>query len=96
MLLSFASWLLLLLQALMLVATAFVLPMRLPLRFIPYFFYTIGVGAAWLAYAVLAMLFDGVVGNDIPGIGYLLLGFLGWALGSAIWLYRRRLDREFR
>ena len=82
------SWLLLILQLVMLAATAFVVPLILRPRWTGYFLYTIGAGILWLAYTVAAMLFDSKAGKDVPGIGYLLIGFVGWGIGSAIYLFR--------
>ena len=34
--------------------------------------------------SVLAMLLDGVIGNDVPGIGYLVEGFISGAIGVSV------------
>ena len=88
MTLSQVSWLMLVVQLVLLTVTAFVAPLKLRPRIGRYLCYTIAACVAWLAYAIAAMLFDSKAGHDVPGIGYLLIGFLGWLVGSGIFLVR--------
>jgi hypothetical protein len=70
------------------VCTAFVLPLTLRPRWIAYSLYTLGTAVVWLVYSVLMLFCDGWLGKDMPGIGYLLIGFLSWCLGSAIYVQK--------
>jgi hypothetical protein len=90
---SFQSWLLLAAMLALLIATGFIAPRKLRPSFLNWFVYTVAAAILWLAYAIGAMLFDSKTGQDVPGIGYILPGFLGWILGS--WtFYSRALRKE--
>jgi hypothetical protein len=82
--LSLLSWLLLAVQLVLFAATALFAPPVLRPRFLRYLAYSVIAAAAWLAYAVVAMLFDAKVNNDVPGAGYLVVGFAAWVIGSII------------
>jgi len=79
---------LLFLQIALVVLTAWVLPMRIKpgkggvITFI--FFSFIG----WVFYTILAMFADGYLGNDVPGIGYLVIGFIAGTIGIIVCLIR--------
>ncbi|SRR6266516_2205554 len=87
---SYISWLLFILQLVLLASTGFLAPIKMQPRLGHYLCYTVGDAVAWLAYAIAAMLFDGRVGNDVPGGGYLFVGLLGWLVGSGIFLVRAK------
>src|SRR5438034_3619544 len=82
--LSLLSWLLLVLQIALFAVTALVAPMVLRPRLLRYLAYCVIAAVAWLAYAVAAMLFDSKAKIDVPGIGYLLVGFISWLIASII------------
>ena len=42
----------------------------------------------WMAYAMIAMFFDSWRRADIPGFGYLVLGFMAWMVGSVIFMVK--------
>jgi hypothetical protein len=86
--LSLLSWFLLALQVVLFTATALVVPIVLRPRILRYFAYCAIAAVAWLAYAVAAMLFDSTAKIDVPGIGYLLVGFVAWLIGSVIFAVR--------
>jgi hypothetical protein len=86
--LSAISWLLLLVQVALFAATALA-PFWFRPHFLRYFVYSVLGSGIWMGYAVAAMLFDSKVNNDVPGIGYLLPGFLGWLIGTVIFGVRR-------
>jgi len=87
---SYISWLLFILQLVLLASTGWLAPVKMQPRLGHYVCYTVAVAVAWLAYAVAAMLFDAKVGNDVPGGGYLFIGLLGWLVGSGIFLVRAK------
>jgi hypothetical protein len=82
--LSLLSLLLLGLQVVLFGVTAFIAPFVVRPNLWRYLAYSALVALTWLAYAVAAMLFDGKTKNDVPGIAYLLHGFLGWLIGTVI------------
>ena len=43
---------------------------------------------------MMAMLVDIVLKTDVPGIGYLVMGFIAWIIGFTILIYRRRVSKE--
>ena len=94
MTLSAISWLLLAVQIALFAGTALVAPIVLRPRLLRYCVYSVVAAAAWFAYAVVAMLFDGKVNNDVPEIGYLLVGFFGWVIGSFIFGVRARRTKH--
>ena len=87
-LLSVASWGLLFLEIALFALTVWLLPTRLRTKWYGYFVFLAIIIPLWLGLAVISMLFDGIAGNDIPGIGYLLLGFLAGGIGSIVYLRR--------
>ncbi len=91
---SLLSWLLLIVQLGLLASTAFIAPVLLRPRLLTYIVYSVLAAIVWLGYAVGAMFFDGKVGNDAPGVGYLLIGFAGWLVGSAVFGFRARQARR--
>jgi vacuolar-type H+-ATPase subunit I/STV1 len=93
--LSSLSWLLLAVQIALFAITASVAPIVLRPRLVGYCVYSVTAAGAWLAYAVAAMRFDWTVNNDVPGVGYLLVGFAAWLIGSLIFGIRaQRTKRE--
>lgn len=82
------SWLLLIVQLGLLASTAIIAPVLLRPRLLTYIIYSVLAAIVWLGYAVGAMCFDAKVGNDVPGVGYLLMGFIGWLIGSAVFGFR--------
>jgi len=91
--LSQFSVLLLATQLVLLAATMLLGPLFLRPRWIAYLLYTGAVGILWFAYAVVAMFFNSKAGHDVPGIGYLVIGFIGWIIGSVIFLFRIRRNK---
>lgn len=87
---SLLSWLLLIVQLGLLASTAFIAPVLLRPRLFTYIVYSVLVAVVWVGYMLGATFFDGKVGNDVPGIGYLLIGFIGWLVGSAVFGSRAR------
>ena len=53
-------------------------------RLLSHLAYSLIAAVAWLAHAVAAILVDSKARLDTPGIGYLLVGFIGWLIGSVI------------
>ena len=94
MTLSQISWLLLVVQVVALACTALVAPVMLRPDRSRYLVYTMAAGVFWLAYAVGAMLFDSKTGNDVPGIGYVLVGLCGWIFGTGVFLFRARRSAQ--
>lgn len=84
------SQFLLIIQLVLLACTAFVGPFVLRARWLGYLLYTVVAGLLWFAYTIAAMFFDSKVGNDVPGAGYLFLGFVAWLVGSVIYIMRIR------
>ena len=78
----------LLLQISLMAFTAWFLPTRLTTRSYGFLIFIFVVPAAWLCFSVLAMLLDGITGNDIPGVGYLVEGFISGAVGFFIYASR--------
>jgi hypothetical protein len=91
--LSAISWLLLFLQ-IVLFATTALAPFRFRPNFLRYFVFSVLGFVVWFAYAIAAMLFDSKVKNDVPGIGYLIPGFLGWLIGTVIFAVRRTRNHD--
>jgi hypothetical protein len=85
---SYLSWLLLLLQLGLFAGTAFIAPVLLRPRLTIYLFYSVFAAVLWLAYTIGAMFFDSAVHNDVPGAGYLFIGFVSWFIGTAILGFR--------
>lgn len=90
MTLSNISLLLLVMQVLLLVGTMFFGPLFLQACWKPYLCYTIVVGVVWFAYTIVAMVYNSEAGIDVPGFGYMVVGFIGWIFGSAIYILRIR------
>jgi hypothetical protein len=65
----------------LMIATAFVVPLKLPSRRKWYFVYTGVSGITWFVFAVVAMFWW-----PEPGIGVILLGFLSWLLGTVVFI----------
>jgi hypothetical protein len=65
----------------LMIATALVAPLKMPRRWSWYFVYTGASGIAWLAFAVVAMLW-----RTEPGMGVILLGFLSWTFGTLVFI----------
>ena len=65
-------------------ATAFVAPTRLRPTILRYLAYSFIAAVVWMASAVAEMFYNSKAKLDVPGIGYLLLGFVGWVIGSVI------------
>ena len=78
----------LIVQVLLLAATAFIAPLSLRPRWVTYVLYTFAAVVLWLAYTVAAMVLDSKAGKDVPGGGYLFVGLLSWIVGSAVFLFR--------
>jgi hypothetical protein len=90
MILKILDWLMLLVQVGLLAATAIVAPVRMQPRLRQYLTYSVVVGLVWFVFTVAAMFFDGATHNDVPGGGYLALGFFGWFVGSGVFAFRAR------
>ena len=88
MLLSALSIGLLLLQIVLIACTAWFLPRRLPKRWFSLPLFILITLIVWISYAVGAMLFDGLVQNDVPGIVYLIPGFLSGIAGAFVHLFQ--------
>ena len=82
----------LLIQIFLIAITAWFLPTRLTTRKYGFLIYIFGVPAIWICFSVLAMLADGVTGNDVPGVGYLVEGLISGLIGFLI--YGSRLSRK--
>jgi hypothetical protein len=82
------SLLLLAIQILLLVGTAFLGPLLLRPSGVNFIIYSLIVLTLWVTYAVAALFFNSGVGRDVPGAGYLIIGFVGWIVGSTIYLLR--------
>lgn len=67
---------LLIIQIALFVGTAWLVPARLRLSWLWYFLYTLASAVLWIAYSLAVLFFDKNSGNDVPAIGYLLLGTL--------------------
>jgi hypothetical protein len=81
------SWILLALGVALLILTIFG-PCFLNLTWWKYALYSFSVGILWCGYTVIVMPINDKVGTDVPGIGYLFLGFLAWLIGSTVFLCR--------
>ncbi len=84
----FVGILLLAIEIALLIYTAFVVPLKLRARWVAYLLYTLGAIAVWLCYIIAMMFVDSALGNDVPGFGYAILGFISWVVGSAIFVSR--------
>ena len=80
------------LQLLLIAFTVWFLPTRLTTKPLGLLIFILAVPLLWVAYSGLALLVDGLIGNDVPGIGYLLLGFVSGVIG--LFVYVRRRSRE--
>lgn len=76
------GWLLLALQIALFAVTAFVAPTRIRPTLLRYLAYSFVVAVTWMGYAVAAMFYDSKAKVDVPGFGHLLLGIIGWLIGS--------------
>ena len=65
----------------LMIATAFVAPLKVPGRWIWYFVYTGVSGITWFVFAVATMFWW-----PEPGFGVILLGFLSWLIGTAVFI----------
>ena len=79
----------LVLQIAVIVFTVWFLPTRLASKRFGLGLFIGAVPTTWFGYSVAAMLLDGLIGNDVPGIGYLLLGFVSGLVGLAVFFSQR-------
>jgi hypothetical protein len=75
------------LQIALLILTIFG-PCYLKLKWWKYVLFSLLVGMLWIGYAIIVMPVNDMVGTDVPGAGYLALGFLAWLIGSALFFCR--------
>jgi len=88
--LSAFSWALLAAQVVLIAFTAWFMPTRLRRTRAGFVIYILSTLIAWSCYTALAIVCDTLAGNDIPGIGYLVLGAVSGFIGIII--YARRPD----
>ena len=69
--------------------TVWFFPTRLTTKWFGIVIFIFTVSLLWFAYAVLAMVIDGLLGNDVPGVGYLALGFVSGVIGFFVYGGRR-------
>ena len=86
--LSVLSLVMLVAQVVLLGYTALFLPRRIGRGILSYVGYSAGVFGLWVVFAVLAMLLDSAMKVDVPGLGYLVIGGVGWVVGSIVWIWR--------
>lgn len=79
---------LLVIQIILVLITVWIIPVRLKLCKSGAFKFLFFVLFAWTAYTMLAILFDGYLRNDVPGIGYLVVGFISGVLGGFVYMVR--------
>ena|SRR5205085_7562585 len=82
------------LQLLLIAFTVWFLPTRLTTKWFGCLIFFVLIPLLWLAYSVSAMLIDGLVGSDVPGIGYLLVGFASGVIGFCIYVRRRMREKN--
>jgi hypothetical protein len=81
-------------QILLLGFTVWFLPTRLTVRRVGLLIFVLGLPVVWLAFSVLAMLLDGLTGNDVPGVGYLVEGFVSGVIGFFVYVRRRSREKN--
>src|SRR5258708_5275433 len=84
----FVGILLLVIETAFIICTAFVGPLRLRPHWVAYALYTLSAIVVWFLYAIAMMFADAALGNDVPGFGYVALGFISWVVGSVIFVSR--------
>lgn len=82
------------LQLVLIAFTVWFLPTRLTTKWVGGLIFIVAVPLLWLAYSVLAMLVDGLLGDDVPGIGYLVLGFISGVIGFMVYVCRRSTEKR--
>ncbi len=78
-----------LLAQLILLGLTIYIPFRFRPRVLPFLLYTVVMFILWFAYMLGAMFLNHFQNMDVPGIGYLFLGFVGWVVGLFIVIIRR-------
>jgi hypothetical protein len=78
----------LVLQVSLIAFTAWFLPTRLTTRSEGWFVIIFGVPAMWILFTVSALFLDGLMGNDVPGGGYILEAIISGAIGFFIYACR--------
>ena len=82
------------LQILLLAFTAWFLPTRLTVKRVGLLIFVITIPVIWLAFSVSAVLVDGLTGNDVPGVGYLVEGFVSGVIGLFVYVRRRSGEKS--
>jgi hypothetical protein len=82
------------LQLSLIAFTVWFLPTRLTTKRVGILIFLLAVPLLWLVYSCLQLELDGLMGEDVPGIAYLGLGFVCGMVGFAV--YVRRRSREQR
>jgi hypothetical protein len=76
------------LQLVLIAFTVWIVPTRVAaMRFRP-LSCILGVPLLWFAFFFLALYLDGLSGNHVPGVGYLIEGFVSCVIGFLVFLYR--------
>ena len=70
--------------------TAYLAPKKSRPKLLQYFIYTTVVFFLWFVYACLAMLLNDALGVDVPGAGYLFIGFVAWCVGTLVFGIKAR------
>ena len=68
----------------LMIATAFVAPLKMPGRWNWYFAYTGVSGIIWFVFAVVTMFWW-----PEPGMGVIMLGLLSWIIGTFVFITAR-------
>jgi len=80
----------LVLQILLIAFTVWFVPTRVAAKHLPPFLCILGVPLLWFTFSFLALYLDGLSGNDVPGVGYLIEGFVSCAVGFVVFAFRKR------
>jgi hypothetical protein len=82
------------LQLSLIAFTVWLLPTRLTTKPVGGLIFILAVALLWLAYSILQMELDGLMGEDVPGIAYLGLGFVSGLVGFLVYVRRRSREQN--
>lgn len=82
------------LQLSLIAFTVWFLPTRLTTKPVGVLIFILAVPLLWLAYSIVQMGLDGLMGNDVPGIGYLGVGFVSGMIGFLFYVRRRSREQN--
>jgi hypothetical protein len=82
------------LQVSLIAFTVWFLPTRLTTKPGGVLVFILAVPLLWLAYSILQMGIDGLMGDDVPGIAYLGVGFVSGMVGFLVYVHRRSREQN--